>query len=79
MPLLKENERIIRQERQLSASSIRMLFVNAHTVKGAARTLQLKDLVRQVHDVEDYYAQILKHDEVINPQKLHDDIVVEWA
>jgi hypothetical protein len=79
MPLLKENERIIRQERQLSASSIRMLFVNAHTVKGAARTLQLKDLARQVHDMEDYYAQILKHDEAINPQKLNDDIVATLA
>lgn len=79
LPLLKENERIIAQETQLTASSIRMLFVNAHTVKGAARTLQLKELARQIHDMEDYYAQILKHGEPINPQKLKDDIAATFT
>jgi len=79
LPLLKENERIINEEQQLSPSSIRMLFVNAHTVKGAARTLQLKDLARQIHDMEEYYAHILKDGEDIRRQQLQNDIAATFT
>lgn len=79
LPLLKENERIIHQEQQLTPAAVRMLFVNAHTVKGAARTLQFKDLARQIHEMEDYYAHIFKDGELILTQRLKDDIAATLA
>ncbi|HET9239160.1 MAG TPA: ATP-binding protein [Oligoflexus sp.] len=80
LPLLKENERILNQEEvPLTPAAIRMLFVNAHTVKGAARTLQLKDLARQIHDMEDHYADILKKDAPIDRTRLQEDVKASFA
>ncbi len=80
LPLLKENERILSNEDvPLTPASIRMLFVNAHTVKGAARTLQLRDLARQIHDMEDHYADILKKDAPIDRVRLQEDVKASFA
>lgn len=80
LPLLKENERILNQDGiPLTPASIRMLFVNAHTVKGAARTLQLKDLARQIHNMEDHYADILKRDAPIDRARLQEDVQGSFA
>jgi PAS domain-containing protein len=58
-PLLSENLRIIEQS-SLEASDVRLLFVNAHTVKGAARTLLFRSLADAIHLAEDHYAMIIK-------------------
>jgi PAS domain-containing protein/HPt (histidine-containing phosphotransfer) domain-containing protein len=58
-PLLSENLRII-EHSFLEASDIRLLFVNAHTVKGAARTLLFRSLADAIHMAEDHYAMIIK-------------------
>jgi chemotaxis protein histidine kinase CheA len=39
-----------------------LLFVNAHTVKGAARTLHFSSLADAIHLAEDHYAMILRGD-----------------
>ncbi len=76
LPLLKENEKIIGTlDKEISHHSIRKLFVNTHTVKGAARTLQLKDLARVLHDTEDYYSNILKNGAAIDRARLQTDLV----
>jgi signal transduction histidine kinase len=59
LPLLQENQRLI-DNADLNHANLRLLFVNAHTVKGAARSLQLKSLAAAVHHAEDGYAAILK-------------------
>ncbi|HYX34698.1 MAG TPA: ATP-binding protein [Oligoflexus sp.] len=75
IPLLSENRRIVENvEVPLTDSSVRMLFVNAHTVKGAARTLQLKALARTIHDMEERYADIIKRGLPIDRKRLKDDV-----
>jgi signal transduction histidine kinase len=75
IPLLKENLRILdTEEIHVTMSTVRMLFVNAHTVKGAARTLQLKTLSAQIHSMEEHYSEILKLGVPIERDKLRDDI-----
>jgi signal transduction histidine kinase len=71
LPLLQENQRLI-DNAELNHASVRLLFVNAHTVKGAARTLQLKSLAAAVHHAEDGYAAILKG-APIQPKQLSQD------
>jgi chemotaxis protein histidine kinase CheA len=44
----------------LEAADIRLLFVNAHTVKGAARTLLFRSLADAIHLAEDHYAMIIR-------------------
>ncbi len=58
-PMLLENQKLIRQGSQ-EPSIVRLLFVNAHTVKGAARTLQLKALAEVIHVAEDNFSHLLK-------------------
>lgn len=66
LPLLQENQRLI-DNAEINHGSLRLLFVNAHTVKGAARSLQLKALAAAVHLAEDGYAAMLKGTPI--PQK----------
>jgi HPt (histidine-containing phosphotransfer) domain-containing protein len=75
IPLLKENLRILENEEvSITESTVRLLFVNAHTVKGAARTLQLKTLSTQIHRMEELYSGILKQGLPIERSKLRQDI-----
>ncbi len=57
--LLQENLSIL-QKPMLTHNDIRVLFVNAHTVKGAARTLGFTELTPMIHDAEENYQKILK-------------------
>lgn len=58
-PLLTENLRIVENSR-LEPSDVRLLFVNAHTVKGAARTLHFRSLADAIHLAEDNYAMVIR-------------------
>jgi HPt (histidine-containing phosphotransfer) domain-containing protein/PAS domain-containing protein len=40
--------------------ALKVLFINMHTLKGAARSLYLKKITRIFHDVEEYYAVLQK-------------------
>ncbi len=71
--LLEENQRFL-DSGELNIDSIKVLFVNMHTVKGAARTLQFKDLSAALHDCEAAYAAIIKHGAAIDPAKLRSDL-----
>lgn len=71
--LLEENQRFL-DSGELNIDSIKILFVNMHTVKGAARTLQFKDLSAALHDCEAAYAAIIKQGAAIVPTKLHRDL-----
>ena len=75
LPLLEENQHIISAHDHSFADSVmRTLFVNAHTVKGAARTLQLKDLTSSIHDMEESYSQVLRHGMAPDQEKMLADI-----
>lgn len=54
-------------------SLLRNLFMNAHTVKGSARTLQLNDLANAIHKVEDRLQAFLEQKNPVDlPLLLHD-------
>lgn len=70
--LLEENQRFL-DSGELNIDSVKILFVNMHTVKGAARTLQFKDLSSALHDCEAAYAAIIKHGAPIVVEDLRQD------
>jgi signal transduction histidine kinase len=71
--LLEENQRYLNSG-ELNIDSIKILFVNMHTVKGAARTLQFKDLSASLHDCEAAYAAIIKQGAAIEVARLRRDL-----
>ncbi len=76
LPLLLENKNLIDEMAPNSdLSMVKSLFVNAHTVKGAARTLHLQDLTSVIHEAESYYSQILKEKNPIDIKILQQDIM----
>jgi HPt (histidine-containing phosphotransfer) domain-containing protein len=42
---------------------LKLLFINAHTIKGAARSLYLRRMTRMLHDMEQSYAELQKFPE----------------
>ena len=71
--LLTENQQRLQCE-ELSAETVKIMFVNMHTLKGAARTLQLKEMASVFHEVEAYYAAILRAGEAIDRARLQSDL-----
>lgn len=72
-PLLQELERLTQYE-ALDIPTIKIMFVNAHTIKGSARTLGLSALSAAVHQAERYYADILREGLAIEPLRMAPDI-----
>lgn len=62
-PLLHENLQMIKNS-SLSPDMMKVLFVNMHTVKGAARTLGLKALSEVMHRAESSYVRKEGHSSV---------------
>jgi hypothetical protein len=71
--LLQENQLYLTAG-DLNIDTVKILFVNMHTVKGAARTLQFKDLSAALHECESPYAAIIKQGASIIPERLQDDL-----
>ncbi|SMF01476.1 7TM diverse intracellular signaling domain-containing protein [Pseudobacteriovorax antillogorgiicola] len=67
--LLEEISRLI-ESGDHSEDTLKILFVNAHTLKGAARSLRLKELANEFHNIEAYYAKILKEKETPDQDRL---------
>jgi hypothetical protein len=67
--LLHENTLCLEKE-SLNHEDIRILFVNSHTVKGAARTLGFSQLSPLIHEAEEQYQKILKQGAPINKSQL---------
>jgi HPt (histidine-containing phosphotransfer) domain-containing protein len=67
--LIDENERLVHSP-TIDADTVKILFVNTHTLKGAARSLNMKELANKFHIMESYYAQILKEGQNIDPERI---------
>ncbi len=70
--LIGENESLI-ASRNIDLETLRILFVNAHTVKGAARSLQLKKLANDIHEAEHHYSEAIKGTNIA-PEQFEADI-----
>ena len=75
---LKENEILIASWSQTKTENrlevIRQLFMNLHTIKGSARTLQLHAIASAAHDVEQYCAAIQRQELEARSRDLMDGI-----
>jgi signal transduction histidine kinase len=59
---IQENKRLIHSQgmRSQNLEVLKVLFINMHTIKGAARSLYFKKMTQVFHDVEQYYALLQK-------------------
>lgn len=57
---LAENERLLAHSEQPSAEVLKIIFINLHTIKGAARTYRFASMTSIVHDAEHFIASIQK-------------------
>ncbi len=58
--LLDESRRLAGQTTGNNAETLRLLFVNMHTIKGAARTYHFAEITNAAHECEQYYADVQK-------------------
>ncbi len=73
--MLDENQRLINLNRNRNFEILKILFVNMHTIKGAARTLGFSMLTSWLHEVEQSYAILLKDPDLVWDQaKLAQDV-----
>ena len=70
--LIDENSRLI-ENGSLNLDTLKILFVNAHTIKGAARTLHLDDIANGFHKIEVYYSTCLKDGQEIDQQRVSEE------
>jgi signal transduction histidine kinase len=59
---VSENRKLLRASsiHKKDMEVLKVLFINMHTMKGAARSLYFKKMTRIFHDVEQYYARLQK-------------------
>ena|GEM_PF-2869500 len=57
---IKENKKLINSQsiHHKDMEVLKILFINMHTMKGAARSLYFKKMTKVFHDVEQYYARL---------------------
>jgi PAS domain-containing protein len=60
MQFLAENDRLIRQNPKKDPEIVKIIFVNMHTMKGAARTLGFYKMTSLLHEVEQVYSSLLR-------------------
>jgi hypothetical protein len=60
MQFLAENDRLIRQNPKKDPEIVKIIFVNMHTMKGAARTLGFYKMTSLLHEVEQLYSCLLR-------------------
>lgn len=74
---LNENRRLINSSsfQKKDMDVLKILFINMHTMKGAARSLYFKKMTRIFHDVEQYYALLQKEPHAIwDIRKMNHDL-----
>jgi HPt (histidine-containing phosphotransfer) domain-containing protein len=71
---INENRAIITNLIEPRSEVLRRLFMNMHTIKGAARAYALKSISTSAHDIEQYYAALLRHEAEWDQDKLIADL-----
>ena len=56
--LLKQNYQMIHHLEKFDDEALKMLFINAHTLKGLVRSLGLTELVDLIHSQESWFAEL---------------------
>ncbi|NRA66959.1 MAG: hypothetical protein HRU19_20895 [Pseudobacteriovorax sp.] len=72
--LIEENLHLALASDSFSAASVKMMFINFHTLKGNARQINLSELVDMAHDTEQYYSDLLVDKTQWDKQKAIDEL-----
>ncbi len=56
---LDENQNLIKNNKERNHDILKIIMINLHTMKGAARALGLKTLTPVIHEAEHYYTNIM--------------------
>jgi HPt (histidine-containing phosphotransfer) domain-containing protein len=70
LSLLAENLRLLQGKDQIERDALKVLFINMHTIKGAARALQLRHLTPIIHEVEQQLALLLDSAKTLHPDDI---------
>ena len=62
---IQDNIRLLTLNRNLTTDTLKIIFINLHTIKGSARTLGLKTLTPAVHDLEQMVADFMNGKKVV--------------
>jgi hypothetical protein len=57
---LEENGRLLQAASQPSSEVLKIIFINLHTMKGAARTYRFTSMTAMIHDAEHFIASVQK-------------------
>ncbi len=71
--LIEENSKLLQSQSidRRNYEILKLLFINMHTIKGAARSLYLKRMSEIFHDIEQYYAHLQKNPNAVwNMEKM---------
>ncbi len=60
---LDENERLIMLNQKKNLEIIKILFINMHTIKGNARSYHFRKMSGVLHEIEQFYAELLNNKE----------------
>jgi hypothetical protein len=71
--MLADSMRLLKTNANARRDVLKMLFINMHTIKGAARSLGLKLLTPVIHDVEQNLSAVLQNEKPWN----HDELLRE--
>ena len=72
--LLIENKTLIQSDASGMRQNCKRIFVNYHTLKGTARTYQLRTLASQTHNAESQLADIMKGKRAWQQDEMLDDL-----
>ncbi len=61
---MKENRRLLSDAFEYDSEVLKILFINAHTMKGAARALHMSHLSEIIHEWEQYLASVQSNQEL---------------
>jgi HPt (histidine-containing phosphotransfer) domain-containing protein len=61
---MAENDRLISSNPSKNNEVVKIVFVNMHTIKGAARTLGFHQMTGALHEVEQIFASMLRSDDI---------------
>jgi len=71
---IEENKRLLRVSVEPNREVLKILFINMHTLKGASRSLNLKELTAIVHSAENTLSQLQKGEIVWNKEQMLSEI-----
>jgi HPt (histidine-containing phosphotransfer) domain-containing protein len=63
MQFMQDNHRLICSNAEKNLEVVKILFVNMHTIKGAARTLGFHLMTGTIHEVEQAFADLMRNPE----------------